>query len=63
MREDVTNDLELLLKNSLFSSTMLMNLINDLLDLAKIENHSFNLQATYFNLFETINRGLDALDF
>ena len=26
------------LKNSLFSSTMLLNLINDLLDLAKIEN-------------------------
>lgn len=63
MREDVINELELLLKNSLFSSTMLLNLINDLLDLAKIENSSFNFQATYFNLFEIINHALDALDF
>jgi thiamine-monophosphate kinase len=33
-------EIENLLKNSLFSSTMLLNLINDLLDLAKIENSS-----------------------
>lgn len=63
LRDDITNELEILLKNSLFNSTMLMNLINDLLDLAKIENSSFNFQANYFNLFEIINHGLDTLDF
>jgi signal transduction histidine kinase len=42
------------LKNSLFSSTMLLNLINDLLDLAKIENQAFNLNTTDFNLHEVI---------
>jgi hypothetical protein len=31
------NKCETMLKNSLFSSSMLLNLINDLLDLAKIE--------------------------
>jgi signal transduction histidine kinase len=44
------------LKNSLFSSIMLMNLINDLLDLAKIENNAigFKLNETWFNLHEVI---------
>ena len=51
--EDKSN-CESLLKNSLFSSTMLLNLINDLLDLAKIENQAFNLNTTDFNLHEVI---------
>lgn len=33
---------------------MLLNLINDLLDLAKLENSSFNLNASYFNLQEDV---------
>jgi two-component system sensor histidine kinase/response regulator len=33
---------------------MLLNLINDLLDLAKMENSSFNLNASYFNLLEDV---------
>lgn len=43
-----------MLKNSLFSSSMLLNLINDLLDLAKIEKGQFNLNTTNFNLHEII---------
>ena len=42
---------------------MLLNLINDLLDLAKIENSSFNLNTTYFNLFEVIQKSIDTLEF
>ncbi len=33
---------------------MLLNLINDLLDLAKLENSSFNLNQSYFNFFEDV---------
>ena len=51
------------LKNSLFSSTMLINLINDLLDLAKIENSHFKFNTTQFNLHDTIQRAIDTLDF
>ena len=36
------------------SSNMLENLINDLLDLAKIENNKFSLNQDYFDLAETI---------
>jgi len=53
------------LKNSLFSSIMLMNLINDLLDLAKLENNQigFKLNETWFNLHEVIKNALDTVDF
>lgn len=43
-------DMENLLQTANFSASMLLNLINDLLDLAKLENSSFNLNASYFNL-------------
>jgi signal transduction histidine kinase len=33
---------------------MLENLINDLLDLAKLENNTFSLTKEYFNLMDTI---------
>lgn len=42
---------------------MLLNLINDLLDLAKIENSQFNFNTTQFNLHEVIQKALDTLDF
>lgn len=48
------DDIEGLLKNARFSSTMLLNLINDLLDLAKLENSSFNVNASYFNLLDDV---------
>ena len=42
---------------------MLLNLINDLLDLAKMENSSFNLNASYFNLLdEVITAAVATLD-
>lgn len=63
LKENINNRVESLLKNALFSSTMLLNLINDLLDLAKIENYSFNFNAQFFNLFEIINSALDNIEF
>jgi signal transduction histidine kinase len=33
---------------------MLENLINDMMDLAKLENNSFNISNDYFNLKELI---------
>ena len=41
-------------KSQCNSSNMLENLINDLLDLAKIENNKFTLNQNYFDLAETV---------
>ena len=40
------------------SCNMLENLINDLLDLAKMENNKFSLNYNYFDLIETIEQTL-----
>jgi signal transduction histidine kinase len=37
------------------------NLVNDLLDLAKLENNSFNLSQDYFNLGKTIYQAFQIL--
>ena len=39
--DDFMIDLEAILQNSVFSSKMLLNLVNDLLDLAKMEQNTF----------------------
>lgn len=38
----------------IYSQSMMENLINDLLDLAKMENHKFKINKEYFNLTTTI---------
>ena len=62
MNDSKKTEIETLLKNSMFSSTMLLNLINDLLDLAKIENSTFKLNWTYFDLFEVVRKTGETLD-
>lgn len=52
-----------LLETSLFSVTMLLNLINDMLDLAKMENSKFNLNESYFNLNTIIFEVFDMIKF
>jgi signal transduction histidine kinase len=42
---------------------MLLNLINDLLDLAKIENSQFKFNTGHFNLHEIITKAVDTLSF
>lgn len=57
------DEIDTLLKNAHFSATMLLNLINDLLDLAKLENSSFNVNASYFDLLEdVIQQAVTTLD-
>jgi signal transduction histidine kinase len=46
----------------MFSATMLLNLINDLLDLAKMENSAFTLNWIYFDLFEVIEKSAEIMD-
>jgi signal transduction histidine kinase len=41
---------------------MLLNLINDLLDLAKMENSAFNLNQSYFDLFAVIEKSAEIID-
>ena len=43
-----------MLQMQVFSQRMVENLINDLLDLAKLENSSFNVHKEYFDLAATI---------
>ena len=50
-------------KSQCNSSNMLENLINDLLDLAKIENNKFSLNQNYFDLAETVEQTLKIMLF
>lgn len=52
-----------LLQRQIFSQKMLETLINDLLDLAKLENNKFNFDMDFFNLSDTIYKALDMLSF
>ena len=47
-----------ILKQSVFSQLMMENLINDLLDLAKLEVDQFKFFNKYFNLSQTIFESL-----
>ena len=51
-------EIEMLLENCKFSAKQVTTLINDLLDLAKLEKGQFTFNNEYFNLKETINKGI-----
>ena len=42
------------ISNSIFSGTIITNLINELLDQAKLEKSTFELVSEEFNLYELI---------
>ena len=42
---------------------MLLNLINDLLDLAKQDKFTFDLNKNYFNLVDTVNSTFKTLEY
>lgn len=51
------------IKNAIFSSMIMTNLINDLLDSAKLEQQTFELNLEYFNMFEVISEAFQVLSF
>ena len=63
MNDNIKESVDSLIKNSLFSSRMILNLVNDLLDQAKMENQAFNLHSDYFNLFEIIHQSFANINF
>ena len=52
--EQVKQSVDQFMKNAIFSAVMLGNLINDLLDLGKVQHNAFVLNNSEFNMFETI---------
>jgi signal transduction histidine kinase len=52
-----------LIQNSVYSAFMMTNLINDLLDLAKLNNSAFTLNFEKCNLFEVIETAFDIIVF
>ena len=42
------------MQTQVYSQKMMENLINDLLDLAKLENNQFNISNDFFDLSSTI---------
>ena len=55
------NVIENLSQNSIYSIMMNINLINDLLDLAKIEQCKFSLNQEYFNIENIIQQAFETL--
>ena len=52
--EDANQKMDMYVKQSIASAFTLTNLINDLLDLAKMETASFQLAIDQFNMFEVV---------
>eukprot|EP00356_Strombidium_inclinatum_P008728 CAMPEP_0170507540 /NCGR_PEP_ID=MMETSP0208-20121228/59180_1 /TAXON_ID=197538 /ORGANISM="Strombidium inclinatum, Strain S3" /LENGTH=57 /DNA_ID=CAMNT_0010789789 /DNA_START=1147 /DNA_END=1320 /DNA_ORIENTATION=- len=46
-----------------YSSTILLNLINDLLDMAKAENNSFSMSNGLFSVEQALKEALSNLEF
>ena len=51
------------LENISYQSGMLITLINDLLDLAKLETMNFKFNEDYFDLNELINQAYDTMKY
>ena len=51
------------LENCKYCSTMLLNLINDLMDLAKLEKMKFELNNEFFDITKTVQRAFETLSY
>ena len=51
------------LEHAIYSSCMVTNLINDLLDLAKFESNTFSFSFSYFDLIDTIDQVFNQVQF
>ena len=54
---------ELYLENIYYQSSMILTLINDLLDLAKFETMNFKFNEDFFNLNELISKAYDTMKY
>ena len=61
--ENYMQEIEMLLQNSVFSAQQISTLINDLLDLAKLEKGEFTFNNEYFNMRETILKGIQQVQY
>ena len=54
---------EKVLQKQIFSQQMMENLINDLMDHAKMENNSFKFDYNYYSLSGLINEAFQIMNF
>ena len=52
-----------MLENCKYCSVMLLNLINDMMDLAKTEQMKFELNNEFFDVTKTVERAFDTLSY
>jgi signal transduction histidine kinase len=60
---DVLQKIDKMLNNSLYSTQMLNNLINDLLDMAKFEQGKFIFSEHFFNLPNLVIKALNIIKY
>ena len=53
--QKMNSKMQIFLSNAVFSAFTLVNLVNDMLDMAKMETETFSINADYFNLYEVIS--------
>ena len=51
------------IQNAIYSAFMLTNLVNDLLDSAKLQEHVFQLDNEWFNLHEVVEEAFQIVLF
>ena len=59
----LNSNIDVYIKNGIYSSLMITNLINELLDQAKLEKSTFELDNEFFNLYEVIIHAFQILTF
>jgi hypothetical protein len=60
---NLNEQLRIYLQNAIFSANQIGSLVNDLLDLAKMETSTFVLNNEYFNLIEVISQAFSIVQF
>ena len=52
----MNSQMQIYLQNAVFSAFTLVNLVNDLLDMAKMETETFEINSDWFNMFEVVTQ-------
>lgn len=59
LESDFFEKCEKYLETAKFSANLLLNLISDLLDLAKFETQTFSFNSEYFDLLDVIKKSFE----